>query len=156
METIREDFFLETEAFTGVDRSLLTEETNLSTLSILSLFLINDYNYAKHKNLIVSKEGIKMDMTQQLDTIKVMLGKVDRSIRLDISQLFEGNEVVFYHDKLKSDAHYNFTRWTLDLIEDIEIAFEIESIYDKKNGYDKFLTLGDVLSSLENSLKSTM
>lgn len=149
METIREDFFQETSAFTAVDKSALTEETNLFSLSVLSLFLINDEDYEKHKNL-VSIDGIKTDLIEQLDTVKVMLGKEDRSIRLNISHLFVGDEVIFYHDGLRRDCQYNFTQWAFDLIQNIEITFEVELL---KNYNDRFNTLGDILYSLEKSLE---
>lgn len=151
METIKEKVLQIASKIFNVDKSVLTEETNLHTLSILSLFLIDHNNYGKNKNLVVSKEGIKSNITQQLETIKEMLGKEDRRVRLDISELFEGNEVVFYHDKLRSDIQYDFTLRTRLFIDDIQNTFEVELL---GQNYGRYLTLGDILHSLEKSLEN--
>lgn len=190
METIREDFFHVTAEFHDVDRSVLTEETNLDTLSILSIYL-NEKSENERQDLVVSKEGIKTDFTQEIESIMEMYeahgedlkvnikdiiyrepGKEDKrlnmeniSVHLDISDLFVKDKSEYgewYDDELHfrwnslgllEGRDYNFGFRTRFYIDDIQDTFEVELL---EQDYNRFKTLGDVLNSLENSLKSTM
>lgn len=123
METIREDFFLETEAFTGVDRSLLTEETNLDTLSIVSLYL-SEKSQNERQALVVSKEGITTDFTQELESIMAMYEGHGVDLKFNIKD-------IIYREPGNEDKRLN--------MENIPVCLDISDLFaENKSEYGEW------------------
>lgn len=126
METIREDFFHVTAEFHDVDRSVLTEETNLDTLSILSIYL-SEKSQNERQALVVSKEGIKTDFTQEIESIMEMYEAHGEDLKVNIKDIIfrePGKEykrgknesifVAFFIDDLFVEGHCDDGEWYND------------------------------------------
>lgn len=138
METIKEKVLQIASKIFNVDKSVLTEETNIDTLSILSVFL-SKKSQNERQGLIVSKEGLKSDILEVNKRFK------DRKSELDISTLFLGSDTIKYHDELGSDGFYEFQLIPVLFILELEDTLETE-IKDEDAG--RFETIGDVIMSI--------
>ena len=115
MDTIREDFYHVTAEFHKVDRSALTEETNLDTLSILSIYL-NEKSENERQDLVVSKEGIKTDFTQVIESVMEMYEGYYEDKRANIKD-------IIYREPGKEDKRLN--------MENIPVHLDISDLFMK-------------------------
>lgn len=138
METIKDKVLQIASKIFNVDKSVLTEETNIDTLSILSVFL-SKKSQNERQGLIVSKEGLKSDV------LEVSRKSKGRKLELDISTLFVGSNTIKYHDELGSDGFCEFQLIPVLFILELEDTLETE-IKDEDAG--RFETIGDVIMSI--------
>ena len=143
METTKDKVLQIASEIFGVDKSVLTEETNINTLSILCRFLIKT-SQNERQGLIVSKDGLDSDILEVNGKYK------DRKLELDISTLFVGSDTVEYFDEKGRDGFWEYQIIPVPFIMEIENKFEID-VKDEEAG--KFETLGDVIHSIEKSLE---
>lgn len=123
MDTIREDFYHVTAEFHNVDRSVLTEETNLDTLSILSIYL-NEKSENERQDLVVSKEGIKTDFTQEIESIMEMYEGHGVDLKFNIKD-------VIYREPGKEDKRLN--------MENIPVCLDISDLFaENKSEYGEW------------------
>ena len=140
METIKDKVLQIASKIFSVDKSTLTEETNLQTLSILSVFLSRN-SQNERQSLIVSKEGLKMDILEVNGKYK------GRKLELDISALFVGSDTIEYYDKFGSDGFCEYHFIPVLFVMELEDTLNID-IKDEEAG--RFETLGDVISLIKS------
>ena len=140
METLKDRVLQLASKVFNVDKSVLTEETNIDTLSILSVFL-SKKSQNERQGLIVSKEGLKLDILEVSGKYK------GRKLELDISALFVGSDTIEYFDKFGSDGFCEYHFIPVLFVMELEDAIEIE-IKDEEAG--RFETLGEIINLLES------
>ena len=140
METLKDRVLQLASKVFNVDKSVLTEETNIDTLSILSVFL-SKKSQNERQGLIVSKEGLKLDILEVSGKYK------GRKLELDVSALFVGSDTIEYFDKFGSDGFCEYHFIPVLFVMELEDAIEIE-IKDEEAG--RFETLGDIINLLES------
>ena len=140
METIKDKVLQIASKIFDVDKSALTEETNINTLSILSVFL-SKKSQNERQVLIVSKEGLRSDILEGNGKYK------NRKLELDISTLFVGSDTINYFDRRGRDGFWEYQ------IVPVLFVMELEDILDldiKDEDAGKFETLGDVISLIKS------
>lgn len=140
METVKDKVLQIASEIFYVDKSALTEETNLQTLSVLRVFL-GQKSHNEPQDLIVSKEGLKVDI------LEVNRKSKGRKLELDISTLFVGCNTIKYHDELGSDGFCEFHLIPVLFVLELESTLKVE-IKDEEAG--RFETLGDVIISIKS------
>ena len=138
METIKDKVLQIASEIFYVDKSALTEETNLRTLSILRVFL-SEKSQNERQGLIVSKEALKSDV------LEVSRKSKGRKLELDISTLFVGSDTIKHHDNLGGDGFFEFHLVPVLFVLELESTLKVE-IKDEEAG--RFETLGDVIISI--------
>lgn len=140
METIKEKVLQLASKIFDVDTSVLTEETNINTLSILSVFL-SKKSQNKRQGIIISKEGLKSDILEVNGKYK------NRKLELDISTLFVDSDTVNYFDSRGRDGFWEYQIIPVLFVMELEDILDLD-INDEEAG--KFETLGDVISLIKS------
>ena len=140
METIKDKVLQIASEVFCVEKSVLTEDTNINTLSVLSAFL-SEKSQNERQGLIVSKDGLESDILEVNGKYK------DRKLELDISTLFVGSNIVKYFDVKGRDGFWEYQIIPVPFVMEIEDTLEIDI---KDDEADRFETLGDVISLIES------
>lgn len=140
MEAIKEKVLQIASKIFDVDTSVLTEETNINTLSILSVFL-SKKSQNERQGIIISEEGLKSDILEVNGKYK------NRKLELDISTLFVDSDTVKYNDKLGRDGFCEYHFIPVLFVMELEDILDID-IKDQEAG--RFETLGDVISLIKS------
>lgn len=140
MEIVKEKVLQTASKIFDVDKSVLTEETNINTLSILSVFL-SKKSQNERQGVIISKEGLRSDILQVNGECK------NRKLELDISTLFVGSDTIKYSDRRGRDGFWEYQIIPVLYVMELEDILDID-IKDEEAG--RFETLGDVISLIKS------
>jgi acyl carrier protein len=126
----------------SINKTLISEDSNLETLYILSNYL-EGLTEVEKKNVKINRESLKRTIPENIEY-------KGGSVYMDISSLFESdsNNKVIYKDNKGRDSFYNFQILEVLLILEIENKFDIQ-IPDHLA--ENITTVGQVISYIKNS-----
>ncbi len=126
----------------SIDKTLISEDSNLETLYVLSNYL-GGLPEVEKKTVKINRESLKRTIPENIEY-------KGGSVYIDISSLFESdsNNKVIYKDNIGRDGFYLFQILQVLLILEIENKFDIQ-IPDAQAG--NLATVGQAISYIKNS-----
>jgi acyl carrier protein len=126
----------------SIDKTLISEDSNLETLYVLSNYL-GGLPEVEKKTVKINSESLKRTIPENIEY-------KGGSVYIDISSLFESdsNNKVIYKDNIGRDGFYLFQILQVLLILEIENKFDIQ-IPDAQAG--NLATVGQAISYIKNS-----